>query len=267
MDRTQLGLATFHRPGMDLWAWAELAQDLGLGALEIRADLGIAHPDELSSQDRLRLRALTKERMKISVHMPIHGVNLTWPVRSVAAASLREVLHTVELAAELGAEVVVLHPGTLPEEYVSFPKWIERSRDLLRFSLSLLLPHAGRAGVRLALENKHRARDLGLVSSAGEHRQILEEFPDLGACLDVGHLHTFGHPVQDYIEALGERLIHVHLHDNRGDADSHLALGEGTAPWKEALVSLRKNSFSGRVILEIPDPDGLRRSVEKILGL
>lgn len=267
MDRATLGLATFLRPGWDLWAWIGLAQDLRLGGVELRADPGIAHPNELSSHDRRRLRDLSGDGLKISLHMPIHGVNLAWPVRSVAAASLSELVRTLDLAGEIGADVVVIHPGRLPGEYAPFPEWLERSRDLLRFSLAVLLPYAQKLGVRLALENLGNGRDRPLVATAEEHRAILREFPELRACLDVGHLHTLGGSPREYILAVVDRLIHVHLHDNRGDWDAHLPLGEGTAPWREALQTLKETGFSGRIVLELPDPEGLRRSVELLDGL
>ncbi|MBC7222171.1 sugar phosphate isomerase/epimerase [Candidatus Bipolaricaulota bacterium] len=265
MDRSQLGLATFHRPGMDVWSWVELAQELALGGIELRADPGIAHPDDLSSSDRKKLREVGQSGLRLSLHMPIHGVNLVWPVRAVAAASLGELLRTVELAAEIGADVVVIHPGRLPEEYLPFPAWLERSRDLLRFSLSVLLPQAEKLGVKLALENLGNGRDRGLVQNAQEHLAILSEFPGLWACFDLGHLHTLGGSPREYIQALSPRLLHVHLHDNRGDWDAHLPLGEGTAPWRETLSALLENGFAGRVILEIPDPEGLRQSLRRIL--
>lgn len=265
MERTQLGLATFHRPGMDVWSWVELAQELGLGGVELRADPGIAHPDELSPLDRHKLQNLRANGLKLSLHMPIHGVNLTWPVRSVAAASLGEVIRSLELAAEIGADVLVIHPGRLPEEYLPFSQWLERSREFLRFALGLLLPRAEKFQVKLALENLGNGRDRGLVQTAEEHLAILAEFPGLWACFDLGHLHTLGGSPEEYIRALSSRLVHVHLHDNLGDWDAHLPLDQGTAPWRETLTLLEKNGFSGRVILEIPDPVGLRLSVQKIL--
>ncbi|MCX7844528.1 MAG: sugar phosphate isomerase/epimerase [Candidatus Bipolaricaulota bacterium] len=261
MDRARLGLATFHVPGRDLWAWVELAQELGLGGVELRADPGIAHPDELSPADRRRLRALGENGLRLSLHMPIHGVNLTWPVRAVAAASLRELVRSLDLAAEIGAEVMVIHPGRLPAEYVPFPEWHARSWDLLRFALGVLLPRAARLGVRLALENLGNGRDRGLVQTAEEHAAVLAEFPELWACFDLGHLHTLGGAPREHIARIAGRLLHVHLHDNRGDWDAHLPLDEGTAPWREALRALADHGFRGRIVLELPDPDGLRRSL------
>lgn len=267
MERARLGLATFHCPGMNLWSWVELAQELGLGGVELRADPGIAHPDELSSPERRRLRALSENGLRLSLHMPIHGVNLTWPVRSVAAASLGELVRTLDLAGEIGADVVVIHPGRLPAEYVSFPEWHERSWSLLRFALGLLLPRAARLGVRLALENLGNGRDRALVQTAQEHAAILGEFPELWACFDLGHLHTLGGSPREYIAAIAPRLIHVHLHDNRGDWDAHLPLGEGTAPWREALWALEEHGFQGRIVLELPDAEGLRRSLALLSSL
>ncbi|MCS7240027.1 MAG: sugar phosphate isomerase/epimerase [Candidatus Bipolaricaulota bacterium] len=264
MDRLQFGLATFHRPGMDVWSWVELARKLALGGVELRADPGIAHPDDFSPQDLCRLRHLSGDGLRVSLHMPIHGVNLTWPVRSVAAASLGEVARTIDLAAEINADVVVIHPGKIPEEYASFPQWLVRSRELLRFALAVLLKKAEKAGVRLALENLGGTRDRGLVQTAEEHLALLQEFPELWACFDLGHLHTLGGSPKDYIKSISHRLIHVHLHDNLGDWDAHLSLGEGNAPWVETLQTLEELGFSGRIILEIPDPQKLTESLKKV---
>lgn len=266
MDRSQFSVATFHRPGMDLWSWVELAKARGLGGVELRADPGIAHPEELSARDLQRLRGLHNDGLRISLHMPIHGVNLTWPVRSVAAASLAEVRRTVELAGEISADVVVIHPGKVPEEYVGFSQWMERSRELLRFALALLIPKAEKLGVHLALENLGGTRDRGLVQSAEEHLALLQEFPGLWACFDLGHLHTLGGSPKEYIKSVFPRLIHVHLHDNCGDWDAHLALGEGTAPWLETLQTLEDLGFSGRIVLEIPEPQKVDQSLERIFS-
>ncbi|MDD2912760.1 MAG: TIM barrel protein, partial [Candidatus Bipolaricaulis anaerobius] len=64
-----------------------------------------------------------------------------------------------------------------------------------------------------------------------------------------------------YVAALGERLVHVHLHDNRGERDEHLPLGRGSLPWRAAWAALSSAGYRGPIVLEIPDPDGLRESV------
>jgi sugar phosphate isomerase/epimerase len=55
----------------------------------------------------------------------------------------------------------------------------------------------------------------------------------LGLCVDVGHCHAFARiPVRQWLTALpAGSITEVHLADNRGESDSHLALGEGTVDY------------------------------------
>ncbi|MBC7093088.1 sugar phosphate isomerase/epimerase [Candidatus Bipolaricaulota bacterium] len=267
MDRKRLALSTFLLPGMDLWRWLALAADLGLGGVELRADPGMAHADDLGPVDRRRLREAARDAgLWLTVHVPIYGVNLVSPIRSLAAASLAEAVATVDLAADLGAGLVVVHPGGIPEDYAALDGEYERAWRRFMFALALLVPHAGRRGVRTALENKQQGRDRDLVLTLEEHVRALAPFPELGACLDFGHLHTVGGDPRAFVAALGNRLIHVHLHDNHGQGDEHLPLGHGDAPWAEALAALSDHGYTGCVVLEIPDQAGLRESAAAVIG-
>ncbi len=245
--------------------WIELARELGLGWLELRADPGIAHPEDLSSQDRNRLKKRLEEAgLRVSLHAPIHGVNLVSPNPRLAAAALAEHVAAIELAPELGAELVVFHPGGLPGEYARLPGAYERAWQRLGFALDILVPEAAARGVRLAIENKQAGSGRDLILTPEEHLRALEGRPGLGACLDFGHLHTLREDPAHFVAALGERLVHVHLHDNQGERDEHLGLGQGTVPWEAALRALAATGYRGAVILEIPDPDQARDSVARV---
>ncbi len=265
MDRTRLGITAFLRSGMGVEDWIELARELGLGWLELRADPGIAHPEDLSSQDRNRLKKRLEEAgLRVSLHAPIHGVNLVSPNPRLAAAALAEHVAAIELAPELGAELVVFHPGGLPGEYARLPGAYERAWQRLGFALDILVPEAAARGVRLAIENKQAGAGRDLILTPEEHLRALEGRPGLGACLDFGHLHTLREDPAHFVAALGERLVHVHLHDNQGERDEHLGLGQGTVPWEAALRALAATGYRGAVILEIPDPDQARDSVARV---
>ena len=54
--------------------------------------------------------------------------------------------------------------------------------------------------------------------------------PRIGICLDVGHALAAGHstvPIEKWIEVLGSYIGHFHIHNNRGDGDTHSPLGDG----------------------------------------
>lgn len=61
-------------------------------------------------------------------------------------------------------------------------------------------------------------------------KELCDEVADsrLRLCLDVGHAYcNSSHPVHAWIETLGERIRHLHLHNNDGQRDRHWPLNEG----------------------------------------
>ncbi len=49
-----------------------------------------------------------------------------------------------------------------------------------------------------------------------------------GHCFDAGHWQLFGRlNMAEWLDAIGPRLFHLHLHDNHGSADEHLPVGDG----------------------------------------
>lgn len=70
-----------------------------------------------------------------------------------------------------------------------------------------------------------------------ERPEILAELvqsirnPKIKCCFDIGHAHCNSDaPVEEWADALGSLIGHVHIHDNHGDRDAHLPLGQGNAP-------------------------------------
>jgi len=65
----------------------------------------------------------------------------------------------------------------------------------------------------------------------------------IGITLDIGHANIFSKiPVWEWIEAYGNRLTHVHLHDNNGEEDEHLPLGQGSIDLDRVIVALEENA-------------------------
>jgi sugar phosphate isomerase/epimerase len=76
--------------------------------------------------------------------------------------------------------------------------------------------------------------------------ELLEEVEFLGVTLDVGHAHLARVPLPAVVQQLGQRLRHVHVHDNDGSGDQHMAVGHGTVDWTgliKALVQIRYAGF------------------------
>ena len=91
---------------------------------------------------------MARHELAYSMHAPI-AINLMDEAH--ADIMTRAAMVSIEMAAEIGAQVVVLHPGRVPPQ-----AWIDRQMDLYQFEIAQLGPVADRAaelGIAIAYEN------------------------------------------------------------------------------------------------------------------
>jgi len=109
-----------------------------------------------------------------------------------------------------------------------------------------LLQTAASFNVPIMLENTYE-------KSAAAHTTILTGLnsPYAGFCLDVGHLLSFARsPWQDWLPTLSPWLGQLHLHDNDGNSDQHLAPGQGTFDFPGLFQFLRHHNLHPLITLE-----------------
>ncbi len=164
-------------------------------------------------------------------------------LRKRAHEILRECFATF---AELGAEVVNVHPDPMPSV-------IPRA-DVAKGNaeaVAALTDDAAAAGVQLMVENMGRS-----FGTADELRPLFEAAPDARFHLDIGHAHLGRRADEpnrtaELVDAFGDQLAHVHVHDNLGLEDLHLPLGAGSIDWPDVARALRRSGYDGTVTIEI----------------
>ena len=198
---------------------------------------------DLDAWQRRSIREKAEENdIELTVHAPLTFV----PVDSPTDARLYS---TVEFAHDIGATLINLHLdiGRGPERFVE--------------ALATTLRLTAEANLKLAIENTvwTGPEDFNAVFAA------FDEHPELpthhvGMCFDLGHANLFGATQNNYwafLDALapGVRVIHLHLHENLGDRDSHLPLFTGPSRHNATgiagmLSRVRQHGFDGCAILE-----------------
>lgn len=166
-------------------------------------------------------------------------------IRSGAVSELRRCLQKFS---ELGAKWMNIHPDrNTPWHDRRF--YIQRNLE----SLHELLSDSEKYGVGLMIENLP-----GDYNSAPQLGELLDPLPQLGLHLDIGHanLQVPRNTTTEILGKYGDRLRHVHLHDNKGGhADLHLPLGTGTVDLHENLRALRACGYDNTITLEVFTPD------------
>lgn len=230
-------------------------------AFEIGARLGYDGVEVMvlsdpTTQDAEGLRRLVDEH-----GMPvrsIHAPTLLVTQRVYGSSPWDKIDRSIELAHELDADVVVLHPPF---------RW---QKEYATGFVEGIVRREADSGLRLAVENMFPWR-------AGKELQVYLPAWDPvpmsydSVTLDLSHSATSRSDVLAMQAELGSRLAHVHLADGSGSLkDEHLVPGRGNQPCDEFLRRLGGSGFDGVVAVEVGTrrltPEGrdadLRESLE-----
>lgn len=236
---------------------------IGEGAAELAAQYGLGlelcefcTAENMDAPNFAAWDSLVRQRMaqadRFIFHAPFSEI---YPSaidpRAVKFAHDR-LLQAAKLAMDYGIRRMVVHGGYLPTVY--FPQWF-RERSILFWQRFLEdIPADFQVLVENVLEDRPE-RLLEVVSAVDD--------PRLGLCLDVGHVTAnTSLRLADWLDCLGSRISHVHIHNNFGGEDRHLPLGEGSIDmdWllTEILNRAPEASLTLENILPAPSLDWLR---------
>lgn len=156
-------------------------------------------------------------------------------------AGIELVRNRVEMAAALGADVVIMHA---PREPATDAPQAEIAAFWSRFrrTLDALAPDFRSRGIRLALENMPKDNFPSL-------RQVWADYPPdyIGLCYDSGHGNMAGNGL-DQLDTCKDRLIATHLNDNDGTADQHRPPFTGTVDWPRLAGIIAASGYAKPVM-------------------
>ncbi|WP_413451060.1 sugar phosphate isomerase/epimerase family protein [Georgenia phoenicis] len=158
----------------------------------------------------------------------------------------RLVRTAVDVAADLGGDVVHLWSGALPPGTPDDVAW-----ERLVANLAPVLEHAESAGVRLAFEPEP-GMFVSRLAGVRELRKRLGSPAALVATVDVGHavVNEEASPAE-CIRENAEIVAHVQIEDMRRGVHEHLEFGEGEVDVPAALRALLDIGYDGLVSVEL----------------
>ena len=200
-----------------------------------------AEMDVTRDTDGLR-DLLSPYNLSLSLHTPICDMNVAALTETLRLASLKVLEDNIRAATKLGIEVITIHPG-LSSMAVSGTESMALAR--VKVSMRELDRYADEYGVILAIENMPNL-PMFLGRTAEQLHNIVDG-TDLSICYDIGHAYTMSQN-EDMERLLGDRVVNVHIHDNNGQKDEHLTIGDGSIDFDRVLHSL--SGYSRNLIIE-----------------
>jgi len=230
--------------------------------LEQRINPELYLPSEaLDTLDSGLIRSFARELLDSGLSCTIHATFMDLNPGSVDRA-VREVTRlrveqTLDCAEILKARVVVFHPGYSRLTYGSaIAGWVANTVAFWRFQQ----PRIRQAGCVVALENIFEEEPSTLL-------QVLEQLDRslFGHCFDTGHFNMFATvSLEEWFTALGSYVVESHLHDNHGQADEHLPVGEGEIDFNKVTDLLKRYAPQAVWTLEAHSRERLERAQNNI---
>ncbi|RKZ91976.1 MAG: hypothetical protein DRR19_05600 [Candidatus Parabeggiatoa sp. nov. 1] len=227
--------------GFKTFEWFPDKNEAGSGWVESDVD------DSL--RNYIRETALIHD-CQLTVHAPKWANPFSTDVHQTMADCLR-------FANDISAKLLNIHLHTEKclENYVN--------------AIAPIILNTSRAGIKLSIENTPSTtpHDFNRLFALINGKTDMDT-SHVGMCLDVGHANLCHSTHNDYIKYLNlldaqVPIIHIHLHENYGDHDSHLTIFTGPSADNDTgirtlLEILIKRGFSGSMVMEQwPEPQAL----------
>lgn len=197
---------------LDVFLAAELNPEIGLDGVAL---------DSYSYADFQRVAEKFQDRgLAVTIHGPFVDLSAGSPDPMVTAVTRHRFEQVLRVIPLFRPRRVVCHAGYDERRHGYFREsWIEGSVSMW----SWLGSRVREEGSLLVLENVYE-------KEPEEMEMLLKRLRNagVGLCLDVGHHAVFSRTsIEVWLKSLSPYLSQLHLHDNLGKRDEHLALGRG----------------------------------------
>jgi sugar phosphate isomerase/epimerase len=201
---------------------------------------------------------LKKAGIKTTLHAPYMDLNPGARDEDVRKITVDRILSSIKLTLPFEPIMIVCHPGYFDYNYsFNYSVWAEKAYR----SFSEIGEECSKNGLKIAIENVFERNPDNLCF-------LLSRLPSeqFGFCFDPGHANLFTEvEMKVWLEALGERLFEMHIHDNRGKYDEHLPVGDGNIRYEEIFRITMGKKFI--FTLEPHKIEDLKRSISNFLKM
>ena len=235
----------------------------GFSEVEIWADT--VHLDPRANPDIGQVKKWLKEYgLKVhSVHAPFRNYkDRPASEEDFLALRIQMLEKTIQYAQALECPMMVLH-AVDRKEYNYPMAQLETVQEYVGRAVS----YGANRGVRIAIEDVPPGGEPGEIYTTLENQKKLFQGLDIGFCLDIGHVPLLGADLYREVDAAGDRLITLHVHNNSGASDDHNLPTDGIIDGPALHDYIREKGYRGKFVLEIYGGPDRQRELEVVQGI
>jgi sugar phosphate isomerase/epimerase len=228
------------------------------------AEIGIEGPEGNADIINKKIHEIVKllERFKQKpIAHTAYWIDLASDYDYIRNAWILEAIREIKTARKLGIDLINFHANINGMFYGEQRKIV---LDNLVKSLREIVNQAKKYKVNIMLENVPLSNG---IHNVDEFKYVIDNVATLFVHLDIPHAFTSGGmaSVIDYINTFRDKIIHIHWHDNHGQKDEHLPIGDGFISHQEAVKALKAIGYDKTITLEVfTNNDDAKSSADKL---
>lgn len=240
----------------DIKTSAELASELGLG-IEI-SRLPIYKTKGMTVEEAINILKydLGNFHNRITLHAMFSDINIAGQDYMLREIGKLRYQQSFEVGKALGVDTILFHTGYKGTRHhgsiASFQKnFIAFWKDFIQ--------EFEKAGIIAVIENVFETSPDFCLKLFNEINS-----PNLKLALDAGHVNLYAHDtkVVEWINAYGNNLHHMHIHNNFRTNDDHSNLENGTLDYNEILNTIKEKQLSPSFVFEMFTEEDIRKSLK-----
>jgi sugar phosphate isomerase/epimerase len=252
------GLPT--NPSHEILSEISKIYDLNFDYAELGMEGPEGNPQIINRKKNEIARLLQKFKQKPIGHTA-YWIDLCSDYDYIRHAWILEAMREIRTARMVGIDLINFHANLNGMFYGEKRKIL---LDNLVKSLREIVRYAEKSKVHVILENVPLSNG---IHDVVEFKYIIDNVASLFVHLDIPHAFTSGgmKSVLNYINTFGDKIIHIHWHDNHGRIDEHLPIGEGLVDHEKAVRALKNINYDRTITLEVfTNSNDARSSTDKL---
>lgn len=233
-----------------------LAQELGTG-IEI-SRVPLFKNKNLTVNDTIEIlnKDLVDFKDRVTLHAMFSDINVASSDCLLREIAQQRCMESLEIGKGIKADTVLFHTGNkgtkhygsieiFKKNFISF--WREFIKEFEKANIIAVIENVFETSPQFCLDLFEKI-----------------DSPYLKLALDCGHVNLYAHDtnVIEWLDAYGNNLYHLHIHNNFRENDDHSNLNNGTLDYAAILKKIKESKIDPTFVLEMFTEEDIRKSVK-----
>ncbi|TAL46837.1 sugar phosphate isomerase/epimerase [archaeon] len=164
-------------------------------------------------------------------------------------AWIREAKRQIDIARDLDIGLLNFHSHSVYMD-PRYGKYKTQALDNFVLSMREIIKYADNYGIQVIVENPGQEVEIAKLK---DYSYVMKRLPQAKVHLDIGHAFMQGgmKSVNGFIKTFNKRIVHLHVHDNHGEFDEHIPIGNGKINYPAVVKMLKKIKYDRTATFEV----------------